>query len=160
MAMKCSALLCVAASVLWALTVFAGALSGQVVKVLDGDLIEVLHQGKAERIRLNGIDCPEKGQAYGERAKQAIFDLVTGKEVMLNTYGPDRNGRTLADVLLIEGANVNYVLVKEGWCWWDRKYAPGNRNLEGLEKEAREAKKGLWADPNPVPPWKWRKRSQ
>ena len=51
-------------------------------------------------------------------------------------------------------------LVKDGWCWWYRKYAPGDTVLEGLEKEAREAKKGLWADPQPVPPWEWRKRGQ
>lgn len=72
--------------VLWALTARAGALYGQVVRVLDGDLLEVLHQGKTERIRLNGIDCPDMGQAYGERAKQAASELVSGKEVMLNTY--------------------------------------------------------------------------
>jgi endonuclease YncB( thermonuclease family) len=160
MTLKWCSLLSIAVIVLWALTALAGALSGQVVRVLDGDLLEIHHQGKTERIRLNGIDCPETGQAYGERAKQATSELVSGKDVMLNTYGPDKNGRTIADVLLSDGTNVNYVLVKEGWCWWDRKYAPGNRKLEGLEKEAREAKKGLWAEPNPVPPWKWRKKSR
>jgi endonuclease YncB( thermonuclease family) len=158
MAIKCCALLCVAVIVLWAFTARAGALSGQVVKVVDGDLLEVLHHGKAERVRLNGIDCPEKGQAYGDQARQATADLVSGKEVMLNTYGPDKDGRTLADVLLSDGTNVNYTLVKEGWCWWYRKYAPGNRKLEGFEKEARDGKKGLWAEPNPVPPWEWRKK--
>ena len=55
--------------------------------------------------------------------------------------------------------NVNHALVKDGWCWWYRKYAPGDTELERLEKDAREAKKGLWADPQPVPPWEWRKRS-
>lgn len=155
---KSSLILWSALVVLWTLIAHAGALTGQVGSVLDGDILEVLHQGKAERVRLNGIDCPEKDQAYGERAKQAISDLVVGKEVMLNTYGLDRNGRTLADVLLPDGTNVNYKLVKEGWCWWYRKYAPGNRKLEGLENEARVAKKGLWAGPHPVPPWEWRKK--
>ena len=64
----------------------------------------------------------------------------------------DRIARTLADVLLPEGTHV-----KDGW-WWYRKYAPGDTVLEGLEAEAREANKGLWADPQPVPPWEWRKR--
>ena len=160
MANKGCVILWSAIVVLWVLTAYAGALSGQVGSVLDGDILEVLHQGKAERIRLNGIDCPEKDQAYGERAKQAISELVVGKEVTLNTYGLDRNGRTLADVLLLDGTNVNYKLVKEGWCWWYRKYAPGNRKLEGLENEAREARKGLWAEPHPVPPWEWRKRKR
>ncbi len=111
----------------------------------------------AERIRLNGIDCPEKGQAYGQRAKQAASALVLGKQVTLQTSGKDKYGRTLADVMLSDGTNVNHELVKDGWCWWYRKYAPGNTELETLEKEARVAKNCLWADPQPVPPWEWRR---
>jgi micrococcal nuclease len=132
--------------------------SGLVVSVLDGDTIEVLHNDRPERIRLSGIDCPEKGQAYGTRATQAVSELVLGGEVTLQTYGHDKSGRTLADVLLLDGTNVNHTLVEDGWCWWYRKYAPGDTVLEGLEKEARAGKKGLWADPQPVPPWEWRKR--
>jgi micrococcal nuclease len=52
---------------------------------------------------------------------------------------------------------VNHMLVKDGWCWWYRKYAPRDTVLEGLEKEARDVRKGLWADPHPVPPWEWRR---
>ena len=63
--------------------------------------------------------------------------------------------RTLANPLLTDGVNLNQELVNQGWCWWYRKYAPGDTVLEGLEKEAREAKKGLWVDPQPVPPWEW-----
>jgi micrococcal nuclease len=62
----------------------------------------------------------------------------------------------IADVLLPDGTNVNQELVTHGWCWWYRKYAPGDTVLEGLETEAREAKRGVWADPQPVPPWEWR----
>jgi micrococcal nuclease len=80
------------------------------------------------------------------------------KDVTLLTHGLDKYGRTLADVLLPDGTNVNHSMVRDGWCWWYRKYAPGDTVLEGLEQEAREAKKGLWADPQPVPPWEWRKR--
>jgi endonuclease YncB( thermonuclease family) len=112
-----------------------------IVSTLDGDTIEVLHNNHAERIRLSGIDCPEKGQAYGTRAKQAASELVLGGEVTLQTYGHDKCGRTLADVLLSDGTNINHTLVKYGWCY--RKYAPGDTVLEGLEQEAREAKKGL-----------------
>jgi len=57
-----------------------------------------------------------------------------------------------------DGTNVNHTLVKDVWCWWYRKYAPGDTVLEGLEDDARQAKKGLWADPQPVPPWEWRRR--
>lgn len=132
-------------------------LSGKVVSVLDGDTIDVLYNRRAKRIRLNGIDCPEKGQAYGQRAKQAASALVYGKEVTLLTHGLDKYRRTLADVLLPDGTNLNHELVKDGWCWWYRKYAPGNIELESLEKDARDTKKGLWADPAPIPPWAYRK---
>jgi endonuclease YncB( thermonuclease family) len=134
--------------------------SGPVVSVLDGDTLEVLHTQHPERIRLSGIDCPEKGQAFGTRAKQAASELVFGKQVTLQTHGHDKYGRTLADVLLSDGENVNHTLVKDGWCWWYRKYAPGDAVLEELEKAAREARIGLWADPQPVPPWEWRRRKE
>ena len=103
------------------------------------------------------IDYPEKGQPYGKRAKQAASELIFGNEVTLQTHGHDKYKRTLADVLLPDGMNLNQELVKQGWCWWYRKYAPGDTNLERLEKAAREAKQGLWADAQPVPPWEWQK---
>ena len=90
--------------------------SGSVVSVLDGDSIEVLHNNRAERIRLNGIDCPEKGQAYGKKTKQAASALVPSKEVTFQTFGKDKYGRMIADVLLPNGTNVNHELVNEGWC--------------------------------------------
>jgi endonuclease YncB( thermonuclease family) len=128
-----------------------------VVSVLDGDTIEVLRNNRAERIRLNGIDCPEKGQAYGKKAKQAASAFVFGKELTLQTHGKDKYGRTIADVFLPDGTNVNHMLVKDGWCWWYRQYAPTNSDLEKFEKDARDAKKGLWIDPAPVPPWVYRR---
>ena len=103
-----------------------------------GDTIEVLHNTYLERVRLSGIDCPEKGQAFGTRAKQAASAFVFGRDVILQTHGQDKYGRTLADVFLLNGTHVNHTLVKDGWCWWYRKYAPGDTVLEGLEKEARE----------------------
>lgn len=136
----------------------AADFSGQVIRILDGDTIEVLHNQHPKRIRLSGIDCPEKGQAFGTRAKQAVSELVFGKEVTIQTHGHDKYKRIIADVFLPDGTNVNQELVKEGWCWWYRKYAPGNMALEGLEREARESRLGLWVDSNPVPPWEWRKR--
>ncbi len=136
---------------------FGEDLPGRVVGVLDGDTIEVLHDGHPKRIRLKGIDCPEKGQAYGKRAKQATSAFVFGKEVRLHTFGKDKYGRTIADVLLPDGTNVNHMLVKDGWCWWYRKYAPGNVILEELERRARGSGLGLWADPTPIPPWVYRK---
>jgi endonuclease YncB( thermonuclease family) len=129
---------------------------GPVVSVLDGDTIEVLHNTHPERVRLSGIACPEKGQAFDNRAKQAASALVFGRDVMLDTHGQDKYAHTLADVMLRDGTNVNHELVKEGWCRWYRKYAPADSVREKLEKDAREGKKGLWVDPAPVPPWVYR----
>jgi endonuclease YncB( thermonuclease family) len=109
---------------------------------------------------LSGIDCPEKGQAFWKRAKQAASELVFGKDVMLQTHGRDKAGRTLADVLLPDGTHVNHTLVKNGWCWWYRKYAPRNTELARIEQNARETKRGLWMGPTHIPPWQWRKRTR
>ncbi|UVT19005.1 MAG: thermonuclease family protein [Nitrospira sp.] len=133
---------------------------GKVIAVLDGDTIEVLHNKKAERVRLNGIDCPEKKQAFGTRAKQATSTLSFGQTVTVQRTGKDRYGRTLATVILRDAKNLNHELVKEGWCWWYRRYAPDYATLQALEAEARQAKKGLWVDANPVPPWEWRKKGK
>jgi micrococcal nuclease len=130
---------------------------GPVVSVIDGDTIEVLHNTTPERVRLSGIDCPEKGQAFGNRAKQATSALVFGRDVILQTHGQDKHRRTLADAFLSDGTHVNHELVKEGWCWWYQKYAPKDLVLQQLEQTAKEDKKGLWAEPNPVPPWLYRR---
>src|SRR5689334_18542329 len=106
------------------LSVTAESVTAKVVGVLDGDTIEVLHNNHTERLRLNGIDCPEKGQSFGKKAKQATADLVFRKDVTLQVHGKDRYGRTIADVLLPDGTNVNQQLVREGWCWWYQEYGP------------------------------------
>jgi len=143
--------------VLLASPVLAADFTGKVVGVLDGDTIEVVHNGRPERIRLNGIDCPEKGQAYGRRAKEATSDLAFGKDVTLKRYGLDKYGRTIGDVILPNGQVLNQELVRAGLCWWYRKYAPDNATLQTLEAEARAAKVGLWRDPDPIPPWVFRR---
>ncbi len=134
--------------------------TGQVVGVIDGDTIEVLHNGKAQRVRLQGIDCPEKGQPYGNNAKQATSDLIFARTVTVESHGQDKYKRTLGDIFLSDGTHVNRELVKAGWCWWYRKYTPEDTVLERLEADAQEARKGLWVDSNPIPPWEWRKRDQ
>ena len=105
------------AAVLIPMIVSAADFSGRVVGVIDGDTLEVLHNRHPERNRLSGIDCPEKGQAFGTRAKQAASELVFEIEVTLQTHGYDKYKRTLADVLLPDGTNANQELVKNGWCW-------------------------------------------
>lgn len=138
----------------------AFSFTAMVVSVKDGDTIEVLSHGRATRIRLHGIDCPEKRQAYGYRAKLATAVLTFGQSVTIHPYEKDKYGRLVADVVLSNETNVNQLLVKDGWCWWYRKYAPDDAVLETLETEARQTKRGLWIDPHPVPPWVYRKLKQ
>ena len=99
----------------------AAAFTGQVVGVIDGDTIDVLHNGQAERIRLNGIDCPEKKQARGKKAKQFTPTLAYGKEVTVQVLRKDRHGRTVGDVVLTDGTNLSRELVKAGLAWWYRQ---------------------------------------
>ncbi len=135
-----------------------GQFSGKVVGVADGDTITVLHSGKGERIRLHGIDCPEKRQAFGNRAKQFASALVFGKTVTVSVLDVDHYGRTVGEVILPDGRVLNHELVKGGLAWWYRRYAPDDGTLAQLEADAKAAKRGLWADPDPVPPWEWRRR--
>lgn len=134
---------------------------GAVVRVLDGDTIEVLHAGRGERVRLAEIDCPEKSQAFGQRAKQFTSELVFGKEVAVLVLGFDRNRRTIGKVRLLDGTSLNRELVTAGLAWWYRKYSHdqslGELSLEELEVEARAAERGLWENPHPIPPWEFRK---
>lgn len=110
-----------------------------------------MHNGTPEKIRLNGIDCPERGQAFGNRAKQFTGDMVFGKTVTIKEYDNDKYGRTIGDVLLSDGTNLNKELLRQGFAWWYRQYS-NDKELEQLEQEARLSKKGLWSDPKPVAP--------
>ncbi len=125
----------------------------------DGDTLKVLRDGTNDvTIRLSGIDCPEKRQAFGQRARQAASDLSFGKMVTVKEQGKDRYGRTLGEVMLPDGRSLNHELVRMGMAWWYEKYAPQDAELQKLEKQARTARVGLWADPAPVPPWVYRKQ--
>jgi micrococcal nuclease len=139
----------------FALTSFTGI----VVEVLDGDTIEALQRGKAVRIRLNGIDCPEKGQPYGKAAKQFTSEMTLGKPVTVEVKHLEKEGLLVADVILPDGSVLNKELVGAGLAWRSRKFSK-SPVLAALEQEARKAKRGLWADPNPVSPWCWRKRQK
>lgn len=129
--------------------------SGKVVRIRDGDSLVVLSGGVEIDVRLHGIDAPELGQAYGRRAKRRAGELAFGKEVRFDARGTDSYGRTLAEVLLPDGRSLNRELVSAGMAWWYRKYTD-DADLASREAEARAARRGLWADPAPVPPWEWR----
>ncbi len=137
--------------------VAASDFQAKVIHIADGDTITVLNETNEQiKIRLNGIDCPEKAQAYGNKAKQFTKVLVHKEMVVIQAYGTDRYGRTIADVILEDGRNLSQELVKVGLAWWYYRYSD-NRELGQLELDAKLAHVGLWKDKNPVPPWVFRK---
>jgi endonuclease YncB( thermonuclease family) len=143
--------------VLVPLLAYAEQFTGKVVGISDGDTISVLRDGKAVKVRLHGIDTPEKAQAFGTQARQFTGELVFQQTVTVAIRDTDRYGRLVGEVLLPDGRSLNQELVKAGMAWWYRQYAPHDTTLAQLEAEARTAKRGLWADATPIPPWEWRK---
>jgi len=138
----------------------ADTFTGKVVGVSDGDMIKVMREGRAVKVRLHGIDCPEKKQAYGMRAKQFTSDMAFGKEVTVRVKTTDRYGRIVGEVILPNGSSLNKELVHAGLAWWHHKFAPNDQTLKALEAEARTTKRGLWADKNRIPPWSWRMKDR
>jgi endonuclease YncB( thermonuclease family) len=127
----------------------------RVVTVHEGDRLTIHHEGRSETIYLKDIDCPELKQPYGKQAKRAIAAYVGNREVVVRALKRDRHGRITAEILLQDGRNVGHELLKEGLAWWQRS-ASNDASLEVLEELARASGKGLWSEPNPVPPWKWK----
>lgn len=130
--------------------------TGKVIGIKDGDTFEVLYDNTPERVRLAEIDCPEKKQAFGMRAKQFASDLCFGKTVTVVNTGRDRYGRIVGKITTEDGTNVNEELVKAGFAWHYKQYSD-NAQLDEYEQQAREQRLGLWADNNPTPPWDYRK---
>lgn len=130
--------------------------SGKCVGVTDGDTIKVMKGGKAVRIRLFGVDCPERGQDFYKRAKEFTSDMVYGRVVEVRPVDQDDYGRLVAWVSL-EGKTLNEELVSAGMAWWYKRYAPKEKELARLEKQARKGRKGLWSLPDPTPPWEFRR---
>ena len=129
---------------------------GRVVEIVDGDTVGVMHDGRAERIRLNGIDAPEKRQAFGRRAQDYLGEMIFQQTVRVVVRSKDRYGRTVADLYLGK-KQVNQEMVRAGMAWWFRRYAPRDQVLRELEEQAREAGLGLWADADATAPWNFRK---
>jgi len=132
---------------------------GKVVSVADGDTVTVLRGKEQVRIRLDGIDTPEKRQAFGQKAKKFTAGMVAGKMVRVAPVTMDRYGRTVARVHLGDKC-LNKELVRAGLAWWYRKYSPKDKELAGLEAAARKADRGLWKDPKPTAPWDWRRQQR
>lgn len=128
----------------------------RVVRVIDGDTLVVEAPGHVSKIRLFGIDCPEKNQAGGEHATWFTSNMVMGRTVQVTERDTDRYGRTVAEISLPDGRDLNQELVKYGQAWWYSKYDPNDMQMQELEASARERRVGIWVDSNPLPPWEWR----
>jgi micrococcal nuclease len=122
--------------------------------VTDGDTIRVLKDGKEVKIRLEGIDAPERGQDFGNKAKEFTSEKVFGKEIEIREAGTDRYGRTLARVY-VSGKDLSLELVRNGLAWHFKRYS-SDTTLARAELDARFRRVGLWSQPNPVAPWDFR----
>ena len=152
----------------------AAEVTGRVVSVTDGDTITVLDaSNKQHQIRLAGIDAPALKQAYGAQSTKNLSDLVYNRPVTVVWEKRDRNKRIVGKVMFtptlcaspacLEKTDANYQQIAAGMAWHDTQYAPeqsrdDRERYAAAEKQARTAKRGLWADAAPVPPWEWRRR--
>lgn len=132
------------------------AWEGKCIAVISGDMIKVMHNGRAELIRLYGVDSPDKGQAYWIDAKRFTSSLVSGEHVEILPVGKDAYGNTVAWVHT-KGRNLNHYLAGTGLAWHDIINAPDNPELKKLQAEAQGEKRGLWQNPRPTAPWIYRK---
>lgn len=130
--------------------------NGKVVGVSDGDTISVLVNGIVRKVRLNGIDCPEKSQAFGQQAKAFTSRSTFSKEVKVVSTGHDRYKRSIGEVILPNGQNLNNLLLENGFAWWYKRFSRDEHKRE-LEESARKDKRGLWQDPDAAAPWEFRK---
>ena len=161
-------------SVLLVSVAHADTLTGRVVGVADGDTITVLDADRQQhKIRLGGIDAPEKAQPFGERSKQSLSRMVFGKEVRVEWDKRDKYKRIVGKVWVQPAdcptcpmtLDAGHAQITVGLAWWYRKYAreqaPQDRGAyEFSEQEARAKRVGLWSEPDPVPPWEWRRSSR
>lgn len=150
----------------------AETIEGRVVGVSDGDTITVLDRDQRQvKIRLSGIDAPEKAQPYGQRSKQNLSGLVFNKEVRVEWHKRDKYKRTLGKVWVqppdcnecAKTLDANLAQLTAGMAWWYRQYAKeqpieDQNRYSQAEADAQTRGIGLWADPNPMPPWVWRHR--
>ena len=152
-------------------TTHADTLTGRVVNVADGDTITILDADHQQhRVRLQGIDAPEKAQPFGQRSKENLSRLVAGKDVRVEWEKRDKYKRIVGKIWVQPAScptcpmtlDVGHAQITVGLAWWYRKYgteqsAQDRGAYEFSEQEARAKRAGLWADANPVAPWDWRK---
>lgn len=141
---------------------YAEVVEGRVVAVIDGDTVTVLDSSNKQfRVRLSGIDAPEKAQSFGVKSKQSLSELVFNKSVSVQYGKSDRYGRTLGKII-VNQVDINLEQVKRGFAWHYSQYAKTQSEEDRLlyskaQNEASQAGRGLWTDPHPVAPWDFRR---
>ena len=154
----------------------AETLPGRVIRVADGDTLTVLVGAQNKiKVRLAGIDAPDRAQPFGERSRQNLARLVAGKTVEVRWHKRDRDGRVVGQVWVVspdarcQGAgcpktlDAGFAQLTVGLAWHFKKYAQEQSEEDReryafAEQEARARKAGLWRDREAVPPWEWRHR--
>lgn len=135
-------------------------IAGRVASVADGDTLTLeLANGEKVRIRLFGIDAPERDQPYGKESGQALRSMVEGKRIEVLRRDVDQYGRTVGTAFK-DGQDVNLTQVSTGMAWWYEEYAKRDQELKSAEQAAKRAKIGLWRDKSPVAPWDWRRQQR
>lgn len=147
---------CAALLGVWPDGALAQTYSGPVIRVMDGDTLELLEHGKPLRVRLAYIDAPEKGQPFSEKSRQQLAQWCAGQTAVVTKVDTDRYGRTVGEVQC-QGQRTNQALVQAGLAWVYRKYTPAGHPIYADEARARAVHQGLWLEPAPTPPWEWRK---
>lgn len=152
---------CLALLLLLSPTAICDELRGVVVRITDGDTLQIRCGEEIHKIRLIGIDAPESGQAFGGDSRQTLAELTAGKPVVVIWSKRDRYGRLLG-VVLVGSLNVNLEQLRMGYAWYFARYAKDCPEIERVqfataEAEARSAGVGLWKQQQPVPPWVWRR---
>jgi micrococcal nuclease len=154
----------------FALGAQAGTFSAKVIVVMDGDTVMALRDGHKIKIRLANIDAPEKDQDFGKQSRDSLQEMVGRKVVRIDSHAVDQYGR-IVGLISVDGRNINQEQVKRGMAWvsagWRKRRQPTSEPSEGhipaddfyinLQNEARQAHRGLWEQPNPQIPWRWRK---
>lgn len=161
----CTRFLLLVATLLFSGQSLADVLQGRVIGISDGDTVTVLDATNAQyKIRLMGIDAPEKKQAFGIKSRESLSALVFNKQVSVEYYKKDKYGRTIGKII-VNGVDANLEQIKAGMAWHYKKYQK-EQSLEDrstyaqAEDQARINRYGLWAASMPIPPWDWRKQQK
>lgn len=132
----------------------ADTFSAKVIAVMDGDTVLVLRDHTQIKVRLAEIDAPEKTQAFGEQSRQSLADLILRKQVRVDSQTTDTYGRLVA-LIKLDDLNINHEQIRRGMAWASSRSNKG-KTLLALQNDAQKARRGLWAQTDPIPPKEWR----